>query len=186
MIFAGKQLEDGRTLADYNIQKGRNKLIFIDIYKRFACIYFIYIESTLHLVLRLRGSPADDSSTTGKGKRHTNNLRTVADDDENYESIDSSQMSGLSEHVVYQINSPVTIRSRESVLVTINKWQMEAPLVLYYDPKINDLNAIKAVHLRNNSDVVLAPGSIAVLDKGRFVAQCAFTPMLPNDDQLIK
>ncbi len=140
------------------------------------------------MVLRLRGSPGDDSeSNARKGKgRGAKASRTAADDDDNYESIDSSQMSGLSEHVVYTINTPVTIQSYESVLVTINKWHMDAHLVLYYDPKINDLNAIKAVHLRNNSGVVLAPGSIAVLDNGRFVAQCAFTPMLPNDDQLIK
>ena len=137
------------------------------------------LESTLHLILRLRGGPGgegDPSDKRGK-KRPLSGNRVVADDDEDYESIDSSQMSGLNEHVIYSINTPVTIRSHESALVTINKWQMDAQLVLYYDPKVNDLNAIKAVHLRNSSGVVLAPGSIAVLDNGRFVAQCAFTPM---------
>ena len=180
MIFAGKQLEDGRTFADYNIQKG----LLIAVAEKSVWIFFL--ESTLHLVLRLRGGPpADPSSKEGKRKRATINTAAV-DDDGDYESIDAGQMSGLSEHVVYTIDTPVTIRSHESALVTINKWQMDAHLVLYYDPKINDLNAIKAVHLRNNSGIVLAPGSIAVLDNGRFVAQCAFTPMLPNDDQLIK
>lgn len=127
--------------------------------------HFVQKESTLHLILRLRGM----DNVANRWQQACGNMDANADD--NFEQLTVKQGLVISSNIVYTAPAPVTIAAHSHAMVALQTVTLTALPVLVFDAKVSAVNALRAVQVVNTSGVDLVSGTANIIEGGQFKGQ---------------